>query len=409
MIRKITKVAVDSAKPQDKDWFLWDTELKGFGLKISKGGTKSYVLKYRYGSGRRAPTRRMTIGRHGSPWTPDEARAEAKRLLGLVAMKQDPAYQKQEDKKQPTVSELCDDYLKNGCGTKKPSTIATDKGRVKRHIKPLLGRKRVKDVTKKDIIKFRDAVAIGKTAIDVKTGHRGRAIVKGGKGTASRTLGLLGAIFSYAIDNEVLDKNPVHGVKKFADKKNERFLTPDELIRLGTALDNSSANPMAVAILKLLIFTGARKGEMEELKWSDVDFDNKFIKLGDAKTGHRIVRLSAGALQVLSERSKMKGSDFVFPAMKGDGFYQGTPKAWRIIRQSAGLENVRLHDLRHSFASIAVSGGASLPIIGALLGHKNAATTQRYAHLMDDPIKTTNERVGEVVEAHMGVKGRVIV
>ncbi|MEL6687312.1 MAG: Arm DNA-binding domain-containing protein, partial [Pseudomonadota bacterium] len=118
MTRKLTKSMVDSATAKDRDYFLWDIELKGFGLKVSKGGTKSYVLKYRAGSGRRAPTRRMTIGRHGSPWTPEQARRTAKSLLGQVALGKDPARTKQEDKKQPTVAELCDDYLMNGCATK---------------------------------------------------------------------------------------------------------------------------------------------------------------------------------------------------------------------------------------------------------------------------------------------------
>ena len=401
MIKKITKSAVDKAKPSEKDWFIWDTELKGFGLKISKGGTKSYVFKYRYGSGRSAPSRRMTIGRHGSPWTPDQAREEALRIYARVISGDDPAYEKQEEKKQPTVSELCDDYLEHGCNQKKASTIATDRGRIERHIKPLLGLKKVRDVKRRDIKKFLNDVAKGKTATDIKTGHRGRAIVKGGKGTASRTLGLLGGIFSYAVDQELIERNPVRGVKRFKDKVNERYLSFEELIRLGEVLDASELNSMALDIIRLLVFTGARKGEIEKLSWDHVDFDKGLLRIPDGKTGRRIIRLNAGALDVLRSQNKVGKSPFVFPAVKGKKYYQGTSKVWPKIRILAEIKDVRIHDIRHSFASIAVSGGASLPMIGALLGHKDAKTTQRYAHLMDDVVRETNEKVGEKISRNL--------
>ena len=234
----------------------------------------------------------------------------------------------------------------------------------------------------------------------MKTGPNGRAIIRGGKGTASRTVGLLGGIFSYAFDCGLIEINPVRGVKRFADKKGERFLKQTELVTLGRALrdgQEKGLNPQAIAILKLLIFTGARKGEIEILLWNVVDFDSGFLRLADSKTEQKIIPLNAGALEVLSKISRLEGSPFVFPAHRGDGNYQGTPKVWRIVRNQAGLNDVRLHDLRHSFASIAVSGGASLPIIGALLGHTNPATTQRYAHLHDDPLKAVTEAVGNKI------------
>ena len=154
-----------------------------------------------------------------------------------------------------------------------------------------------------------------------------------------------------------------------------------------------------MAILKLLIFTGARKGEIETLTWPEIDFESGYLKLLDSKTGQKAIPLNAGALQVLNDRKRLQGSDYVFPAFRGDGHYEGTPKVWKRIRSMAGIENVRLHDLRHSFASIAVSGGASLPIIGALLGHTNSSTTQRYAHLSDDPLKAASEAVGSQISA----------
>ncbi|WP_417418474.1 tyrosine-type recombinase/integrase [Hoeflea sp.] len=399
---KLTKSAIDAASPREDDFFLWDSELKGFGIKIAKGGRKSYVCKYRAGNGRKAPTRRMTIGAHGSPWTVDQARSEARKILGLAANGEDPAKEKQEEKKQITVAQLCDLYMENGVSTKKASTVATDRGRIERHIKPLLGRKKVRDVTRADVKRFLQDIASGKTSVDTKTGLRGRAIVTGGKGTATRTVGLLGGIFSYAFDCGLIELNPVHGVKRYAEKRGQRYLSQQELAALGKALadgEERDLNPQALAILKLLVLTGARKGEIETLRWDAVDFDAGYLRLADSKTGQKAFPLNAGALEILSKIPRLDGSPYVFPAHRSEGHYEGTPKVWRIIRSMAGLDDVRMHDLRHSFASIAVSGGASLPIIGALLGHADSATTQRYAHLHDDPLKAAAEAVGDNISA----------
>lgn len=401
---KITKTVVDAQHPSKNDYFIWDSELKGFGLKISKGGRKSYVCQYRTSGGRNGNTRRLTIGAHGAPWTVDTARVEAKKILGRAANGEDPALDKQDLKKRLSVAELCDQYLLHGCGTKKASTLATDRGRIARHIKPLIGRKKVPEVTRADIKKFLQDVAQGKTATDVKTGKWGRAIVRGGEGTATRTLGLLGGIFAYAVDCGMIDISPVLGVKRFADKRGTRYLSQQELLALGKALQMAEAegeNTSALAIIKLLIFTGARKGEIEALKWAEVDFTKGYLKLADSKTGQKAIPLNAGALQVLNEQKRIEASAYVFPAYRGYGHYEGTPKVWVQVRTMAGLQDVRLHDLRHSFASVAVSGGASLPIIGALLGHAHSATTQRYAHLSDDPLRAASEAVGNQIAAAM--------
>jgi integrase len=400
---KLTKTVVDSGLSRLTDYFIWDTELKGFGVKIAKGGRKTYVCQYRTKGGRGGECRRLTIGAHGAPWTAELARIEAKRILGQAANGDDPAARKQELKGLLTIAQLCDQYLQHGCATKKESTIATDRGRVERHIKPLLGRKKVPDVTRADIKRFLQDVANGKTATNVKTTLRGRAIVRGGKGTATRTVGLLGGIFTYAIDCGMIEVNPVVGIKRFADRKCDRYLSNRELAALGAALRRAKSigeNSAALAILELLVFTGARKGEIEALRWPEVDFDGRCLRLGDSKTGQKTIAINAEALRLLralvppSNPEPRLAGKFVFPANRGDGYYKGTPRVWERVRAMAGLGDVRLHDLRHSFASVAVSMGASLPMIGALLGHADSSTTQRYAHLHDDPLRAASELIG---------------
>ena len=298
MKAKITKRAVDAAKAGERVSLIWDTEVKGFGLKVTPAGNKIYVLQYRFG-GR---VNRHTIGKHGSPWTPDKARIEAGRLLGMVKDGTNPAALRSADKAEKTVKELCELYLAEGCETKKPSTLATDKGRIERHIKPLLGRKRVKDITQNDIRRFMKDVAAGKTKADEKTGKHGRAIVSGGKGTAARTVGLLGGIFSFAVGEGMRPDNPVRGVKRYADKKGERYLSLDEMATLGealTAAEGEGENATAIAAVRLLILTGCRKSEILTLQWDHVDFDRAYLRLPDSKTGDKIVPLGAPALELL--------------------------------------------------------------------------------------------------------------
>lgn len=405
---KLTKTVVESVLSRPTDYFIWDTELRGFGVKIAKGGRKTYVCQYRTPGGRAGESRRLSIGAHGAPWTVDLARAEAKKILGRAANAEDPAADKQDLKRQLSVAQLCDQYLAHGCATKKASTLATDKGRIERHIKPLLGRKKVPDVTRADVKRFLQDVAHGKTATSVKTRLHGRAIVRGGKGTATRTVGLLGGILSYAVDCGIIEANPVVGIKRFPDKKGDRYLNNRELAALGAAIRQArliGENATALSILELLIFTGARKGEIEALRWSEVDFDSSCLRLGDSKTGQKTIAINAEALRLLQALVPPGGpntvalSEFVFPAYRGDGYYKGTPHVWERVRAAAGLRDVRLHDLRHSFASVAVSMGASLPMIGALLGHADSATTQRYAHLHDDPLRAASELIGNRIAA----------
>jgi len=404
--RKITKRAVDSLKPGD---VVWDSEVRGFGVRCQRRD-KVYVLKYRF-QGRQ---RWLTIGRHGSPWTPDKARSEARRLLGMVAGGIDPGVTRDETKADLTVSELCDLYLSEGCALKKASTIATDTGRIERHIKPLLGKKYIRQVTRGDVEKMRDNVANGKTAADIKTGLFGRAIVTGGKGTANKAVSLLGAIFSFAKDRELRADNPAHGVKLFPSKSHERFLSPAELGQLGEVLtkaEREGVNPSAVNAIRLLIMTGCRKSEILTLRWHDVDFERSCLRLPESKTGAKIVPIGAAVLKLLEGLPRLDDNDYVLPGSKEGGHFVGLPKIWRRVREKAGLSDVRLHDLRHSFASVGAAGGDSLFMIGKLLGHRQSGTTARYAHLADDPLKDAADRISGTIAAAMssGADGAEIV
>lgn len=400
MQAKITKRSVDAlAAAPGSEVVLWDTQVKGFGVRVRSSGAKTYVVRYRLGTGRGAPIRNYTIGQHGSPWTPDTARAEAIRILGLAENGADPGGKRVEDREAMTIAQLCDLYLAEGCATKKDTTIYTDKGRIERHVKPLLGSKKAKDITRTDVQKFMQDVAAGKTACDEKTIKRGRAIVMGGKGVATRTVGMLGGIFTFAVDRGICPANPVHGVKRYRDRKNERFLSAREMTALGLGLaimeETETIAPVMANAVRLLLLTGCRKSEVLSLRWSYVDFERGYLRLPDSKTGEKTVAIGAPALKLLSDTPRM--SEWVFPAASGPGHLIGLPRAWDTLREWCGLEDVRLHDLRHSFASVGAVSGDSLPVIGALLGHADSKTTSRYAHLTADPVKAAADRIASTI------------
>jgi integrase len=408
---KLTRRVVDSTRAKSSEYVLWDQRLRGFGLRVRPSGAKSYVVIYRTGYGRAGMVRRITLGRPGRSLTPELARKKAIAILGAVAKGDDPADERAKARREMTVAQLCDLYLAEGCETKSKSTLATDRGRIERHIKPLIGRKRIGEVTRGDIERFLRDVAIGKTKADVRTRPRGRAIVEGGRGTATRTVGLLGGIFSFAIAQGLRPDNPVRGVKRYRGRKGEKFLSPAELAQLGEQLrdfDVKGANPGAIAIIRLLAFTGARKNEIAGLRWKEVDFAHNCLRLGNSKTGPKIVALGAPAQKVLAGLPRDRNAVWVFPASYGLGHFQGVEKVWRRLRIAAGFPNLRLHDLRHSFASMGLAGGDALPVIGALLGHTDVATTARYAHLADDPVRMAADRISGAIAAAMDESATVL-
>jgi integrase len=388
---------------------IWDASLVGFGARRQRGTAIAYVLFYRTQQGRQ---RWYTIGRHGAPWTPESAREEARRLLGEVTKGADPAADKRAVRNAQTVSELCDLYLddaENGRlitrrrTAKKASTLATDRGRVLRHIKPLLGSCKVAAITGTDVERFMYDVAAGKTA----GGH-----VRGGLGTASRTVTLLGAIFTYAVRHRMCTDNPVRGVMRPADGRRDRRLTDAEYETLGAALRAADAVgiwPAAIAASRFLALTGWRSGEALALRWSEIDLARRTATLGDTKTGRSMRPLSRAACELLWAQSSHGGA-LVFPPTRGDGLMKGFRKMWdRIAALGTVPRDVTPHTLRHSFASLAGDLGYSEPTIAALIGHKGHTMTSEYVHAADAVLLAAADAVADSTLEKMGGREKAVI
>ena len=385
---KITKRSVDALKPGDDgtETVLWDSELKGFGVRVQRGGAKSYVLHYRVGTGRGAPLRKLTIGRHGSPWTPETARKEAKSLLGMIEDGFDPAADKMARRGAPTIAELAERFLAEHADAKrKSSTAAEYKRLLDKIILPALRKRKVADVTRADVTKLHH--------VNRKAPYQ-----------ANRVIAVLSKMFNLAERWGLRPdgSNPCRHVEKFAERKRERMLSSAELARLGDALTAYNGSLYAVAAVKLLVFTGARLGEVLGLRWEWIDFERGEARLPDSKTGAKTLHLPPPALAVLAELPRLDGNPYVIAGAKSGAGLVNLEKPWRAIRRPAGLSDVRLHDLRHAFASVAASSGMGLPIIGKMLGHSQPATTARYAHLASDPVKAAAAAVAAKVAAAMG-------
>jgi integrase len=385
---KITKREVDAlcAEADGTEMVLWDTELKGFGARVQRGGTKSYILHYRVGKGRGAPLRKLTIGRHGSPWTPETARNEALRLRGLIAGGADPASDRSARQHAPTIAGLAHRFLTEHMEIKrKASSACAYRKLIENIIVPAIGNRKVADVTRPEIRRLH---------------HENRHTPY----QANRVLAVLSSMFNLAESWDLRPdgSNPCRHVEKFPERKRERMLAPAELARLGEALDRVGvASPYATAAIKLLVFTGARLGEVLGLRWEWVDFDRGEARLPDSKTGAKTLHLPPPALAVLVDLPRLDGNPHVIAGQKAGAHLVNLEKPWRGIRAAADLNDVRLHDLRHAFASVAASSGMGLPIIGKMLGHTQAATTHRYAHLASDPVKAAAAAVAGKIAAAM--------
>jgi site-specific recombinase XerD len=286
---------------------VWDSAVPSFGARREKGATVAYVLKFRTAEGRQ---RWHTIGRHGAPWTPDTARDEPRRLLGEVVSGGDPSGEKISKRTALTVAQLCDRYFEDAMAgrvrtrskaAKKASTLTIDRGRIERHIKPLMGTMGVAVVTRHDVERFLHDIADGRTAGKTKTKARGLARVTGGETAANRSVGLLGAIFTYAVRKDLRSDNPVRGVALFADRKRERRLPDEEFAKFGEALREAEKTiwPPAVAAARFIALTGFRRGEAISLRWGDIDLGRRTATLADTKTGLSIRPLSRAACDIL--------------------------------------------------------------------------------------------------------------
>ena len=413
--KRLTAAVVEAMAPGET---VWDAEVRGFGVRL-RARDRVYLVKTRI----KGQQRILTIGRHGKgAWGPESARREAVRLLGLIRDGKDVATERDAEKAAPTFAALAARYLAEYAEPhKKPRTRVEDARLLKLHILPALGDRKARDLGKPDVARF-------------------HAAMRGTPVAANRALALLSAILGWAekVGERPDGTNPCRHVERFPEKARERLLTPAELARLGEALDraamgwtaeakaewsracaaqaeaegiapavrhqwitgrqprrDSAEDWRAVAAYRLLIFTGARLSEILTLRWEWIDAAVGVARLPDSKTGAKNLYLPPGALAVLEVLPRMAGNSHVLPGDRPGASFVGIQKPWQRIRALAGLPDLRIHDLRHAFASTAVAAGDSLFIVGKLLGHRQASTTERYAHLAPDPAKAVADRTAE--------------
>jgi integrase len=399
---------VDSLEPRADRYDVHDSEISNFMVRVTPNGTKTFAILYRAGKGRNAPRRRLTLGVYGA-LTVEQAREAAKRELGRVANGEDPAAEAATEKDTLTVAGLGSQFLDDVDMRRKPTTAREYRRLWNKHVVPALGNRRADAVTVDDVAR-------------VQRGLRQTPIL------ANRVVAMLGSFFSFADPNDERP-NPAHKVQPFPERARERFLTPTEIQRLGDALMTATkvglapapaiakhrrratgpnvkhrpkranaktrldainpANPFAIAAIRFLLLSGWRESEALTLKWSDLDDERESATLADTKTGKSIRHLGAPVWLLLEGLPRVDGNPYVFPGRGKSEPLRDISRTWYAVRHAAELNDVRLHDLRHSFASTIASSGGSLLLIGKLLGHKNQATTAKYAHLFADPIRAT--------------------
>lgn len=373
---KLTKRTVDAAEVRSSDYFVWDDELPGFGLRVLPSGRKGYVVQYR--AGRRS--RRISLG-PSTVLACEQARNRAMTIIAAARNGEDPAAKRDTDREAITVTELADRFDKEHIALRvKESTAKEYRRNLRRFILPALGRFRVIEVTRADVAKFHhDLLHIPYQA--------------------NRCLEIISKMFSLAEMWGLRPdgSNPRKYIKKYAEEKRERFLIPAELKRVGEVLremeDEGIELPSAIAAARLLILTGCRLNEIMRLKWNYVDIQGRALHLPNSKSGAKTVHLGQPAVDVLSALEPVEGHPWVITgAIAGAPLYDLQP-FWQRVRARAGLKDVRIHDLRHTFASTALAAGQGLPMIGKLLGHTQVQTTARYAHLAADPIKLAANHV----------------
>ena len=365
---KLTKRLVESLEVCETDYLLWDEDLAGFGVRVFPSGRKSYLVQYR-ADGR---TRRRSIGQQGA-LTAEEARKEARKLLGEVARGGNPSEERKSRLQAPTVASLCDrflnDYAAEHC---KPSTAKGYEIVIRRCIRPKLGARKIIDVTRSDIVAFHHDL-------------RGKPYM------ANRAVSILSKMFNLAEDWGLRSEgtNPARRVKKFKEEEKKRYLSEEEQGRLGRvlleALENGEESPYAVSAVFLLLLTGCRLSEILTLKW---EYVGRFhLELPDSKTGRRRIPLPHEAREILDSLERLPDNPYVIVGEVEGQHLVNLQKTWLRVRKRAGVDDVRMHDLRHTYASVAVMNGIDPFTLKEILGHKSLQTTLRYAHLADDAVQ----------------------
>jgi integrase len=410
-MQKITKKTVDSEQPGDKEKFIWDSELKGFGLKVFPTGAKTFVYQYRTPEGR---TRRYTIGKYSNTLTADQARKRAKEIEFEIRSGRDPMGEKQARRNALTVNELLDLYVKSEkFASNAETTQAVDRGRIDRHLRPLLGKEFADTLTDDQVLKAHRAIKDGKTAARVKTKARGLAKVTGGEGAANKSVLLLSAAYAWAMKNKFVKSNPASkmhfgnsGVRdtilKGADEYGRLFATLQKME------DEKRIRQAAADAIRFIALTGARRGEVTGLRWQWVDLKNGLITLPPKahKAGHRtgkprIIALPSEARAIIARQPEGAPDTRVFRPAKGTGPLS-LGKVWPTLRAEADLPaNLGLHGLRHSIGTHLAMAGASAVELMETLGHKQITTTLRYIHFAEQARSTLAERAASIVTAGM--------
>ena len=382
---KLTKRIIDATEPQVTEFFLWDESIPGFGLRVMPSGRKSFVVQYRAG---RRP-RRMSLG-PSTVVTCDQARTRAMGILSAVRDGADPAGDRAAKRNAATVADLAERFDKEHISVRlKASTAKEYRGNLRRFILPALGRLAVPEITRADVAKFH---------------HDLRHIPY----QANRCIEVISKMFVLAEMWGLRPdgSNPRKHIRKYPEEKRERFLSAAELRRIGDVLREMEIEgielPSAILAARLLILTGCRLGEIMTLKWEYVDFDEHALRLPDSKSGKKTVHLGTPAVECLRTAQRIHGNPWVITGTLPGKSLSDLQPFWQRTRARAGLKDVRIHDLRHTFASTAVASGQGLPMIGKLLGHTQVQTTARYAHLAADPVRCAADTVATSLREALG-------
>lgn len=414
-VLNLTKRTADAQKPRSKPYIVFDEKLKGFGLRVLPSGAKSWIVEYRPGGGGRAVGKRRLKLADVGEMTADKARKAARTILSKVRLGADPAAERSAARRQMTVATLVEEFISEHAEAKrKPKTASNYADLLRRIVVPEIGTRKVDAVTRAQVARLH--LELRPTPYQ-----------------ANRVLAVIGSMYAFAAAKHIVPEgfNPARGVTRFPESNRERYLTGEELDRLGSALregeiiglpweiDPSKAgakhaprkekrlaklSPHATAAIRLLLFTGCRLREILGLRWLDVDLERGVLFLPDSKTGRKTIVLNAPAMAVLADLPRL--GTFVVAGesagTNGERSRADLKRPWAAVKKRAKLAGVRLHDLRHTHASFGAAGGLGLPIIGKLLGHKQVATTARYAHLDLDPLRRASEHIGGRIAAAMG-------